>query len=64
MTKTQAATMAQKIKAATREHGLVDVFLDTAGDLHVLPADAEHLGRYTEAVPPAWVVGDLMEMNQ
>ena len=61
MNKTKAAEVARNIRAACKEHGMIDVYSDRAGNFYTLPADAEHVGRYSEAVPPAWVVGDLME---
>lgn len=61
MNKTKAAEVARNIRAACKEHGMIDVYSDRAGNFYTLPADAEHFGRYGVDVKPAWLVADLLE---
>ena len=60
MTKTEAAEIARAIRAAAKEHDIIDVFTDQAGNFFIVPTGAEFAGRYNTGARAKDIAADVI----
>ena len=60
MTKREAGDIARAIRAAIKEHEVIDVFMDQAGNFYCQPPDCEHVGRYDTGARAKDIAADVI----
>ena len=60
MTKREAGDIARAIRAAIKEHEVIDVFSDSAGNFFIVPTGAEFAGRYDAGAKAKDIAADVI----